>query len=94
MWSSKGEQGSPRAGDGAITSWGYERPAGGRSFAFTGLDGHDAWKRAGVRQLVTNGVLWSAQVAIPPGGAPCAMDDAAIDLHLTRRGDIGRLLNQ
>jgi hypothetical protein len=92
VWSSKSAQGSPSAGNGAITSWGYERPTGGRSFAFTGLDGHDAWKRAGVRQLVTNGVLWSADVAIPPGGAPCVMDDAAIDLHLTRRGDFGRLL--
>jgi hypothetical protein len=92
VWSSKIAHGSPTAGAAAITSWGCERPAGGRSFTFTGLDGHDAWKRAGVRQLVTNGVLWSANMPIPPGGAPCVMDDAAIDHHMTRRGDVGQLL--
>jgi hypothetical protein len=94
VWSSKGAQGSSAAGDSAIAAWGYERPTGGRSFTFTGLDAHDAWKRPGVRQLVSNGVLWSAGMAIPQGGAPCALDDAAIDHHLTPRFDGSRLFNK
>lgn len=94
VWSSKNAQGSSAAGDAAIAVWGYERPTGGRSFTFTGADGHDAWKRAGVRQLVTNGILWSAGLAIPPSGAPCALDEAAIDHHLTPRVDGGRLFNR
>jgi hypothetical protein len=43
---------------------------------------------------MTNGVLWSAALAIPPGGAPCVLDDAAIDRHLTRRSDNGLLLDR
>lgn len=94
VWSSKTASGSSSAGDAAITAWGYERPTGGRSFAFTGLDGHEAWKQAGVRQLVTNGVLWSAGLTLPVGGAPCALDDAAIDRLVTPRVDRKRLFNR
>jgi Trehalose utilisation len=94
VWSSKAASGSSSGGDAAITAWGYERPTGGRSFAFTGLDGHEAWKQAGVRQLVTNGVLWSAGLTLPTGGAPCALDDAAIDRLVTPRVDGKRLFNR
>ena len=94
VWSSKSAQGSSAGGDAAIAAWGYERPSGGRSFTFTGLDAHEAWKRQGLRQLVTNGILWSAGLALPPGGAPCALDDAIIDRHLTSRADGGRLPNR
>jgi hypothetical protein len=94
VWSAKGTSGSSSAGDAAIAAWGYERPVGGRSFVFTGLDGHEAWKQAGVRQLVTNGVLWSAGLTLPAGGAPCVLDDAAIDRLVTPRVDGKRLFNR
>lgn len=94
VWSSKEQQGNRSAGDKAIAAWGYERPTGGRSFTFTGLDGHDAWKRAGVRQLVTNGILWSAGADIPANGAPCVLDDATIDRYLTPRVDGKKLFKK
>jgi hypothetical protein len=92
VWAAKVQPGSKGLpSDQTIAAWGYERPTGGRSFTFTGLDGHDAWKFAGVRQLVTNGVLWSAGATIPSSGAPCVLDDATIDRYLTPRVD-GRKL--
>ncbi len=94
VWSSKTGPSSRLAGDAAITAWGYQRPAGGRSFAFTGADGHEAWKLAGVRQLLTNGVLWSAGVPVPDGGAPCALSDAVIGRHQTPRMDGNRLFKR
>jgi hypothetical protein len=94
VWSGKSTSGRSSGGDTAITAWGYERPAGGRSFAFTGLDGHEAWKQAGVRQLMANGILWSAGLALPNGGAPCVLDDAAIDRLVTPRVDGKRLFKR
>ncbi len=85
VWSSK-EYEEGRAGiDGHIVAWGYERPQGGRSFGFTGLDAHSAWELPGMRQLVVNGVLWSAGVEIPATGAPCQIEKAALDALLTPR---------
>ena len=36
------------------------------------------WKADGQRKLVVNGILWSAKVEIPDGGAPVASDEADI----------------
>ena len=85
VWSSK-EYEEGRAGiEGHIVAWGYERPRGGRSFGFTGLDAHSAWELPGMRQLVVNGVLWSAGVEIPATGAPCQIEKPALDAMLTPR---------
>lgn len=85
VWSSKEyEEGRPGI-EGHIVAWGYERPRGGRSFGFTGLDAHSAWELPGMRQLVVNGVLWSAGAEIPSAGAPCQIEKAALDAMLTPR---------
>jgi hypothetical protein len=85
VWSSREHGGSPAGGAADIVSWTYDRPDGGRSFCFTGLDAHVAWSVPGVRQLVVNGILWSAGVLVPAGGAPCAADDETVSGYLTPR---------
>ena len=60
------------AGRAETIGWAFERKDGGRSFAFTGADWHTNWKAEGQRRLVVNGILWSAKVGIPEGGAPVA----------------------
>lgn len=86
LWSGRTHRGASSGGSRDVVSWAYDRPAGGRSFCFTGLDAHRAWSSAGVRQLLVNGTLWTAGLAIPPGGAPCALDPAAWRRYLTPRG--------
>jgi hypothetical protein len=51
-------------------AWAYDRPGGGRAFAFTGCDLHSAWGVESQRKLVINGILWSAGLEIPSPGAP------------------------
>jgi len=86
VWSGREHRGARSGGVADVVSWVYERPAGGRSFCFTGLDAHSAWSAAGLRQLLVNGTLWSAGLAIPETGAPGALDTAALRGHLTPRG--------
>lgn len=90
VWSSKRYRGSSEGGAADVVSWAYERPDGGRSFCFTGLDAHSAWSIPGVRQLVVNGILWSAGATVPRTGAPCAADETLLDSLLTRRASSGR----
>jgi hypothetical protein len=66
------------AGRAETIGWAYERTDGGRSFAFTGADWHTNWKADSQRRLVVNGILWSAKLEIPEGGAPVAFDPADI----------------
>ena len=85
VWSGKEKLGSPEGGDKDVVAWTFDRPSGGRSFSFSGLDAHSAWEQAGMRQLVINGVLWSAGVEIPASGAKCEADKALIDSVQTPR---------
>lgn len=85
LWSGKRAGGSPQGGEQDIVAWAFDRPGGGRSFVFTGVDAHSAWAHAGLRRLVVNGILWSAGVAIPDGGAPVDTDAAALAACLTPR---------
>jgi hypothetical protein len=62
------------AGRAEVVAWAYTRENGGRSFAFTGCDLHKNWRIESQRRLVTNGILWSANVAVPAAGAPVAME--------------------
>lgn len=63
-------------------SWAWERPDGGRSFGFTGLHFHENWKHETYRRLMTQGVLWSVQVAIPSNGADVAVTSKDLELVL------------
>lgn len=65
-----------------ITAWAYEREGGGRSFGFTGGHLHKNWGDASVRRLVVNGILWTAKIEVPPGGAPVELDPADLNRHL------------
>jgi hypothetical protein len=85
VWSGKEYAGSRAGLDGDIVGWAYERPQGGRSFSFTGLDAHEAWSLEGVRQLMVNGVLWTAGVDIPTAGAPCAVSSSELENMMTPR---------
>ncbi len=85
VWSSK-EYPESRDGINAhIVSWAFDRPQGGRSFSFTGLDAHSAWELAGLRQLMVNGVLWSAGFEINDDGAKCQIEKAELDAMQTPR---------
>lgn len=85
VWSGKELEESRAGVQPHIVGWAYERPVRGRSFSFTGLDSHSAWELTGLRQLVLNGVLWSAGVEIPKTGASCEVDQAALNSMLTPR---------
>lgn len=85
VWSGKKYEGSRAGLDADIVGFACERPNGGRSFSFTGLDAHSAWSLPGMRQLVLNGVLWSAHVEIPSAGAPSDVDQSKLDSFLTPR---------
>ena len=85
VWSGKKYEGSRAGLDADVVGFAYERPGGGRSFGFTGLDAHSAWSLTGMRKFVTNGVLWTAHVEIPSDGAACAMDATQLEGYLTPR---------
>ena len=65
-----------------ITAWTYDRQNGGRSFGFTGGHLHKNWGDAGVRRLVVNGILWTAKVEVPTGGATVELDPADLNRNL------------
>jgi len=49
---------------------------------FTGAHLHESLKEPGYRRLLTNGVLWSAGVDVPPGGAKVDLDAADLPKYL------------
>jgi type 1 glutamine amidotransferase len=55
-------------GEAHPVAWAYERNGGGRSFGFSGLHFHENWQLAEYRRLVTQGVLWTLDIAIPKDG--------------------------
>ena len=57
-----------------IVSWAYQRPDGGRSFVFTGCHLHESWGLESLRRFATNGILWSAGLEVPAGGAPVGLE--------------------
>jgi hypothetical protein len=65
-----------------VVSWAYERPGGGRTFVFTGGHAHKEWGLEGMRRFVANGILWSAGLDVPPGGAPVALDPGDLARYL------------
>ncbi len=85
VWSGKEYAGSRAGLDADIVAWSYQRSNGGRSFSFTGLDAHSAWSLPGMRQLVVNGVLWTAGVEIPIAGAANEIDDKQLTAMQTPR---------
>jgi type 1 glutamine amidotransferase len=52
-----------------MVAWAWERPAGGRSFGFSGLHYHRNWDVTEYRQLVLRGILWTADGVPKPAAA-------------------------
>jgi hypothetical protein len=76
------------ADDAAIVAWAYERPEnratkGGRSFTFTGAHLHGSFAEEGYRRFLVNGILWSAGLDVPAGGAPVKLEAAELPKYLT-----------
>jgi type 1 glutamine amidotransferase len=67
-------------------AWSYERPDGGRSFGFTGGHTHKNWGDENFRRLVTNAILWSAKLAVPPEGAKVDFDLKELNWHMDQKG--------
>ena len=70
------------AGRAEVVAWAFERGNGGRSFAFTGCDLHQNWLVESQRRLVTNGILWSAKVEVPEGGAAVPLNAGQLRVNL------------
>lgn len=61
--------------------WAYERPdGGGKSFGCTLGHFHELFGIKAFRVLLTNGVLWTAGIQVPRGGAACELDAADLEL--------------
>ncbi len=65
-----------------VIAWAYTRPDGGRGFSFTGADLHKSWAYPSQRALVLNGILWSARLPVPEGGAQAKFAPASLELNL------------
>lgn len=70
------------AGRPEVVAWSFERPNGGRSFAFTGCDLHRNWSVESQRRFVTNGILWAAKVEVPATGAAVPFSPEALTRNL------------
>lgn len=75
-----------------VTAWAFTRPDGGRSFGFTGghwfgnwLDSPETPHATTQRRVVTQGILWAAQVAIPSAGVDVRYAPSDAERFLDRR---------
>lgn len=90
LWSGRRYRGSAGGGPADVVAWACERPDGGRSFVFTGIDAHSAWAHPGVRRLVVGGILWSAGLEVPATGACVEITPALLaDCRTPRRRRFG-----
>lgn len=68
--------------DETIVAWLYERSGGGRSFTFTGCHLHSSLAEEGYRRWLVNGILWTAGVDVPRGGAPVSLTSEELNKYL------------
>lgn len=63
-------------------AWTFERQNSqqGRSFGTTLGHFHENFTRPAFRRLLVNGILWTAHVEVPAGGAPVDLDAADLEL--------------
>ncbi|HEY1378942.1 MAG TPA: ThuA domain-containing protein [Gemmataceae bacterium] len=60
--------------------WTFERAGGGRSFGFVGGHFHANFGEEPFRKAVVNGILWTAKIEVPAGGAPVAITPKDMEL--------------
>jgi|GEM_PF-183854 len=63
-------------------AWAFDRGEKGRGFGFTGGHIHANWGVEPFRRIVVNGILWTAGIEIPTGGAKVELDTKDLDRHL------------
>jgi trehalose utilization protein len=68
----------------AIVGWAYDRGGVGRSFSFTGCHLHASFAQEGYRRFLVNGILWSANLKIPEGGAAVSLTDEDMNKYLQK----------
>jgi hypothetical protein len=71
--------------DEIVNAWAFERPDGGRTFAYTGGHFFEVWQNEEVRRLIANAVLWTSHRDVPEGGAPTAVAPASLVLPPAKR---------
>lgn len=68
-----------------LIAWTYDRPDGGRTYAFTAADWHPNWEVESVRRTVINGILWTSGIRIPAGGAPVKLEPGSLNRNLDKK---------
>jgi quercetin dioxygenase-like cupin family protein len=58
-------------------AWAFERPNGGRGFAFTGLHYLESLDHPQLRRLLLNAIAWTAGLEVPSTGVRSSLPDAA-----------------
>ncbi|MCM8537565.1 MAG: ThuA domain-containing protein [Lentisphaeraceae bacterium] len=85
LWSSRTHKGNPKGGDDDVVAWSFERKDGGRSFSCSGAHGHWEWANDGLRQMIVNGILWTAKKKVPVGGFNCVIDKENMNRYFDTR---------
>lgn len=70
-------------GESHSVAWAWERPDKGRSFGFSGLHFHKNWQHESYRRMVTQGIVWTLKLPVPPEGLNVDVTEA--DLKLPER---------
>ncbi len=68
-----------------VIAWAGERAGGGRGFGFTGADLHKSWGYESQRRLVVNGILWTAKLEVPAGGAKMDFSETDLNRNLDKK---------
>jgi type 1 glutamine amidotransferase len=61
----------PAAPNREVVAWATQRDDGGRGFGFCGGHFYRNWNNHDLRQVIVNGILWTAKADIPRNGAKC-----------------------
>lgn len=69
-----------RGGKDVVVGWVYERRDGGRAFGTTLGHPYRNFQQEPFRRMIVNGILWSAHVEVPRGGAPVNLSAAVLAL--------------
>lgn len=70
----------PIEGNVETVGWTYERPDGGRSFGYSGMDEHRNWANPNYRRLAAQAVLWTLKMPVPEKGLPVEITDEDLKL--------------
>lgn len=75
-------------------AWAFERPAGGRSFGFTGLHYLVGLDQPQLRKLLLNAIVWTARIDVPMSGVRSGMPDAATRIKEEAEGAVRKTMTE